>query len=43
MERLQKNKKILDKYIGFLEEKGWEGRKNKGNLRTDEDNTVEKN
>ena len=29
MERLHKNKKILDKYIGFLEEKGWEGRKTK--------------
>ena len=32
MEGLHKNKRILDKYIGFLEEKGWEGGKNKGNL-----------
>ena len=36
-------KRILDKYIGFLEEKGWEGGKNKGNLRMVEDNTVGKN
>ena len=36
------NKWIFDKEIRVLEEKGWEGGKNKGNLETDETNTVEK-
>ena len=43
MEKLHKNKRILGKEILVLEEKGWEGGKNKGNLETDETNTVEKN
>ena len=37
------NKMILDWEIWVLEEKGWVGRKNKGNLEMDERNTVEKN
>ena len=37
------NKRILDYDIGFLEEKGWVGGKNKGNLETDGTKTVEKN
>ena len=41
MERLHKNKRILDKEILVLEEKGWVGGK-KGNLETDETNTIEK-
>ena len=43
MERLPKNKRILDKEIRVLKEKGWVGGKNKGNLEKDETNTVEKN
>ena len=43
MERLHKNKRILDKEIRILEEKWWVGGKNKGNLEMDETNTVEKN
>ena len=43
MEKLHKNKRILGKEILVLEEKGWVGgKKNKGNLETDETNTVEK-
>ena len=43
MERLPSIKWIVGKEIWVLEEKGWEGGKNKGNLGTDETNTVEKN
>ena len=42
MEKLHKNKRILGKEILVIEEKGWVGGKNKGNLETDETNTVEK-
>ena len=42
MEILHKNKRILDKEILVLEEKGWVGGKNTGNLETDEMNTVER-
>ena len=42
MEKLHKNKRILGKEILVLEDKGgWAG-KNKGNLETDETNTIEK-
>ena len=36
MEKLHKNKRILGKEILVIEEKGWVGGKNKGNLETDE-------
>ena len=42
MEKLHKKKRILGKEILVLEEKGWVGGKNKGNLERYETNTVEK-